>query len=348
VNEELRAWVAEEVGPIEATAPIGSGASRQIWRVDTATGPWVVRVDTGDGPVAGTALDLAREAVVYAALRDTDLPIPRLRAVEPAGRALLMELVAGGDALGALGEQERAAVGRDYLGWLGRLHLLEPDELDLGSWPRPTTGPEHALLDVELWAGIGAARADGWMAPATGFALEWLRVHAPAAPSRTSLCHGDAGPGNFLFRDEAVTALLDWEFAHLGDPHDDLAWVAVRNHLLGRPLEPRHAFVRWQEVTGLAVDPALLEYYRVLVLVRMAISCDATLAWRGGVEDDAIRTQVLLRPWLGQAVAAALHLAGCTDAELAAVQAVADATLAASPHAGLLALIPPLEPLEGP
>ena len=349
MNHDIRAWVETEVGPVTGVAAIGSGASREIWRVDTADGPWVARVDTGTGPVAGTALDLAREAVVYGALRGSGLPVPQLRAVEPAGRALLMDLVAGEDGLAGVGDDaRRAAISRDYLGWLGRLHLLDPDRLDLPGWARPATGPDHALLDLDLWSTICAERATGWTGPATPFALDWLGAHAPATASRTSLCHGDAGPGNFLFAWDEVSALLDWEFAHLGDPHDDLAWVAVRNHLLGRPMELLDAYARWQQVTGLTVEPARLEYYRVLVLVRMAISCDATVAWKGGVEDDSIRTQVLLRPWLGLAITTALAMAGCDDPELPSVHQAAEDALAASPHAALLAMIPPLQPLEGP
>lgn len=48
------------------------------------------------------------------------------------------------------------------------------------------------------------------------------------------LVHGDFGPNNVLIDPEtfAVTALLDWEFAHLGDAIEDLAWCEwiVRTH----------------------------------------------------------------------------------------------------------------------
>ena len=348
MNDDVRAWVEAEVGALGAIVRIGSGASREIWRVETSEGPLVARVDTGTGPVAGTALDLRREAVVYAALRDRGLPIPRLRAVEPAGRALLMDLVEGGEALGEVADADRrGAISRDYLSWLGRLHGLDPADLELPGWALPVDGPDHARLDLELWSSICDERAAGWTMPPTRFALAWLGSHAPGTASRTSLCHGDAGPGNFLYGDRAVTAMLDWEFAHVGDPHDDLAWVAVRNHLLGRPMDLGDAFAAWQRVTGLPIEPERLEYYRVLVLVRMAISCDATIAWKGGVEDDTIRTQVLLRPWLGVALTNALSMAGCGDPDLAAVHRGATDALAASPHAALLAMIPPLEPLKG-
>jgi hypothetical protein len=45
--------------------------------------------------------------------------------------------------------------------------------------------------------------------------------------------HGDFGPQNLLFdADFAVAGLLDWEFAHLGEEVEDLAWAEwiVRMH----------------------------------------------------------------------------------------------------------------------
>jgi aminoglycoside phosphotransferase (APT) family kinase protein len=51
----------------------------------------------------------------------------------------------------------------------------------------------------------------------------------------TVLVHGDFGPQNMLFDltgSGRVTAVLDWEFAHLGQPIEDLAWAEwiVRMH----------------------------------------------------------------------------------------------------------------------
>jgi aminoglycoside phosphotransferase len=48
------------------------------------------------------------------------------------------------------------------------------------------------------------------------------------------LVHGDFGPNNVLLDPDTckVTAVVDWEFAHLGDPVEDLAWCEwiVRTH----------------------------------------------------------------------------------------------------------------------
>jgi tRNA A-37 threonylcarbamoyl transferase component Bud32 len=63
---------------------------------------------------------------------------------------------------------------------------------------------------------------------AAGRTLRDLQTSLPG------LVHGDYGPQNLLFDVTAweVSAVLDWEFAHQGDPIDDLAWAEwiVRMH----------------------------------------------------------------------------------------------------------------------
>jgi aminoglycoside phosphotransferase (APT) family kinase protein len=64
-------------------------------------------------------------------------------------------------------------------------------------------------------------------------------AHIPAASHSVVFVHGDYGPNNLLLdRDaRAVTAVVDWEWAHAGDPVEELAWCEwiVRMH------HPRHA-----------------------------------------------------------------------------------------------------------
>jgi aminoglycoside phosphotransferase (APT) family kinase protein len=39
--------------------------------------------------------------------------------------------------------------------------------------------------------------------------------------------HDDYRIGNFLEREKKITAILDWELTHFGDPHEDLAWALM-------------------------------------------------------------------------------------------------------------------------
>lgn len=345
LRDDLVAWVAEATGAaVVEASPIGTGSSRRTWGVDLDDGRrFVVREDTGSGPASGTPLDLAREAAVYAALDGSELPVPALLAAAPDGSALLFERATGAADLKSLSDAERDAVVQHYLRCLGRLHLLDPRRLHLGPLAVPETGPDHALLDVALWQSIHDGVDAAWRTPLASFALEWLRAKPPATATRTSLCHGDAGPLNFLHHGGVVTAMLDWEFAHVGDPLDDLAWVAVRNDMVRAGADVPNAFRAWREVTAADLDPRRLEYYRALVLARMLVSCDATVRWFDGVETAESRTQILLRPLLATCIGQALRRAGCTDPSLAALERGAAAAWAASPLVAAFGEEPVLE-----
>jgi aminoglycoside phosphotransferase (APT) family kinase protein len=351
VNGALRAdlvtWVEGDAGAaVTEASVIGKGSSRRTWGVRLDDGRVVVvREDTGAGPMAGTPLDLRREATVYRALTGRGLPVPALLGVAPDGTAVLLEHAPGTAELKTADPDEQAAAARDYLRQLGRLHGLDVAGLDLGPLVVPDDGPAHALVDVDLWRSIQAGVPERFSTPAGTFALDWLAAHPPPVATRTSLCHGDAGPLNFLYEDGAVTAMVDWEFAHVGDPVDDLAWVAVRNQVLRSGIDLPSVFAVWAETTGCDVDPGRLEYYRALVLVRMLVSCDATVRWTDGVETDDNRTQVLLRPYLARMVCEALRRAGCDDPELAAVTDEAQRWWSSSPLVPVFGAEPVLDEL---
>ncbi|HBY95564.1 MAG TPA: phosphotransferase family protein, partial [Chloroflexi bacterium] len=48
-----------------------------------------------------------------------------------------------------------------------------------------------------------------------------------------TLIHGDFRVGNLLVTPDRLTGVLDWEFTHVGDPLEDLAWPLVRDWHFG-------------------------------------------------------------------------------------------------------------------
>jgi len=68
---------------------------------------------------------------------------------------------------------------------------------------------------------------------ARGHAAGVLRSCGRLLPS-LPMVHGDYGPQNMLFDPDTleVTGVLDWEWAHHGDPIEDLAWAEwiIRTH----------------------------------------------------------------------------------------------------------------------
>jgi aminoglycoside phosphotransferase (APT) family kinase protein len=234
--------------------------------------------------MAGSELSLAREAEVYRALAGSGVRIPHLHAVAPDGSALLVDRAAGTHELGGPAEIIEQVLD-DYIDAIADLHTLDPAGMDLPSFRRPVDGPGHAREELDLWEGILRSRTKrDW--PLAHWVIRWLRLRAPAQVERTVLCHGDVGPGNFMHEGGKVTALLDWEFSHVGDPMDDLAWWVFRGHdFKGNCGDVAAQLRRWSGRTGLPVDARRVEYYRILVMLRWLVSVAAALdAATGGMD----------------------------------------------------------------
>ena len=352
LERELRGFVLANVdGEITSWERPGTGSSRltvlaDVTRPDGSIAQVVVRHDSGDGPNSGTDIDLAHEAAVYRALTDQPVRIPRLVAEADDGMTLLIERVHGSETFGAIADDaQRAAVANDFARALAELHSIDARHLTLPGVRLPADASEHATLDLERWAGIARARVPS-PSPIIEPAVAWLRTHAPRHVERTVLCHGDAGAGNFLFEGERVTALLDWEFAHVGDPLDDIAWIGIRSHLLGGSDEMHAALATWTRHSGLTLDADRVRYYRGLVLLRMTIACEVGLAHARDTGAMDATTYELLLPYLSSLLPHALIAAGCDDRAIAAIAKDADAALAE--HPVLAGLTKPLAPFEVP
>jgi aminoglycoside phosphotransferase (APT) family kinase protein len=111
--------------------------------------------------------------------------------------------------------------------------------------------------------------------PVIAAALGWLEANAPES-DRVTLVHGDFRTGNFLFEDApAITAMLDWELAHLGDPMEDVGWASMKfwsgAGLVGGLVEPEEFYRRYEEASGIPVDRDRVFFYQVLGNVKMAV-----------------------------------------------------------------------------
>ena len=113
--------------------------------------------------------------------------------------------------------------------------------------------------------------------PAIELGLRWLELHRPTAAAR-SLLHGDFRTGNLMVGDRGITAVLDWECAHLGDPAEDLGWLCTRSWRFDRPDLPVGGFGQIDDLLdGYAargdrrVTGEEVRYWQVFGLIRWAI-----------------------------------------------------------------------------
>lgn len=269
--QDLADWAAAAIGGrVTEWDRVGGGNSRTTF-LATLTGaagavPIVVRAERGDGPFAETALSLAREAAVYRALEGSGVAAPSLLAVADDDAAIALSRVPGAEDWGD-------RVLEDLLAELAKLHRADTAPLlAAGFAPR-------ALADLDLWKSVATQRVTV-PSPFLEFAFDFLRRSFPGEPERLVFCHGDVGPGNFLHDGERLTALLDWEFSHLGDPIDDLAWITVRAAMFGVELPEFGDRVRhgYAAAAGVELDPARLAYWQAVVVLRNLVTCLASVS----------------------------------------------------------------------
>jgi aminoglycoside phosphotransferase (APT) family kinase protein len=67
--------------------------------------------------------------------------------------------------------------------------------------------------------------------PAIEWGFRWIdgQIEQLRQPDRQPcVVHGDFRIGNMLYDEEGLTAILDWEGTHIGEPEEDIAWVCTR------------------------------------------------------------------------------------------------------------------------
>jgi aminoglycoside phosphotransferase (APT) family kinase protein len=271
---EIVGWIESSAeGRVARLVRLPGGNRREAWLVDVASETTLkklfLRYDPADPEKSDDYFSLRREAEFYAALAPTAVAIPRLIGLHPSGGAMLTERVEGESSYMRIASADaKQAVALDLM-----RHLVSLHKVDLNSLASLPQDPRTSILDctthqIAIWEKL--YRETDSIDPLIEYALRWLLKNIPAVKGLPRLVHGDAGPGNFLFSKNKVTALIDWELAHLGDPLEDLAWLSMRT-----TLEPFPDFVaclrEYEAEMGEPVDLGRVRYHRVFVQWHVAI-----------------------------------------------------------------------------
>jgi aminoglycoside phosphotransferase (APT) family kinase protein len=274
--DDLVSWI-EEIGGgrVVLADRMPGGARKEAWFIDleVADGTMAscfLRYDRSDPERTKDPWTLHREATVYLALQDGPVPVPRVLGVHPVHQAMLSERVQGGNWFSRIVDaDEQVATARDFMTKLAALHSLDAATLDLPAFP-PVAGVAEAVVgELDEWDAVLAARG-GTPDPALAFSLRWLRHHIPDYDGPPVLVQGDTGPGNFMYLDGGVTAVVDWELAHLGDPMDDIAWLSLRATQEPFPDFPTR-LREYEALSGNLIDEARVRYYQVMAETKLQV-----------------------------------------------------------------------------
>ena len=282
LDPALEAWVIEVTGASRLTVHRGvGGASRAGHAIDahfpdgSVVELWL-RSDPGFGPQSTTLYSLPREAAVYRALGPTPVRVAALVAAHPTEPAFLMARVEGASRFAQIADpDEQLAVAQQFMEQLATLHRLDPTRSTCPSSGVPGSVREHVLDEIAEWETQYDAAGGG--VPVITLAFAWLRAQVPDDGDwPVVLVQGDTGPGNFMYSGAELVAITDWELAHWGDLHDDLAWILVRDTLERFP-DLAARLRDYETASGLRIDPDRLAYFRVLAQLRATIGTLAGL-----------------------------------------------------------------------
>lgn len=116
--------------------------------------------------------------------------------------------------------------------------------------------------------------------PALEWGLRWVLLQDWADDAPGVFCHRDFRTGNFLYDPQrwTLSGILDWEFAGISDPHEDLGWFCARcwrfgsDRLEAGGVGARAAFVQAYELaSGQQVDHRRLLAWEIMAHIRWAL-----------------------------------------------------------------------------
>lgn len=192
-----------------------------------------------------------------------------------------------------IGAQWRREIGDQFLRHLVEIHSLDCRVDTLPAYSVPDADSQQAARrQIDWWTRVwqeDAVHPNPLVAVIDG----WLRDNIPPCDEYV-FCHNDYRSGNYLIDEEkrCISAILDWELAHFGDFHDDVAGTIVKvlGHLdengqfLVSGLMTRQEFLdRYEAMSGRTIDRKKLHYYEVLQNFKSLVIIMAT-AYRVAIE----------------------------------------------------------------
>ncbi len=240
-----------------------------------------VLVLRGDPPPGHSMIDTDRdyEWMVLDALTELpEIPIPAARYYDGTGeqlgtKAIVMDHVHGGSLQSIIEDTEDWGEHPERLARLwGTIHTITPDRLP-DAMPSPASYESRVDELLGMWWDTERNGINN--DPVLRYATAWLEANRPP-PLPMRLCHGDPQAPNVMVDDDGEYQLVDWEFATIGDPREDLGWYNLYSNVSGPNLyaaDPDRFLEAYREVTGFdeaAVNELTVGYFSILGSVRIA------------------------------------------------------------------------------
>jgi len=231
--------------------------------------------------------DVSVEYLVLSALQDTGILIPETYWYEPDPDVFerpfyAMEKVDGevltvpprAEEEGFPDDTQRTSLAKDFMSNIIGIHTCDWKSLGLDFLGDPGPGKGSAVKQIEYWENV-IDRAGYRNHPIVALAANWLKANIPENDT-VVLVHGDYRTGNYISKNNRIRAILDWEMVHLGDPHEDLAYIFIPvfrspppKYLASHLISEEEFIEIYEAETGMKVDQKKIGYYDCLIAFKV-------------------------------------------------------------------------------
>ncbi len=260
--------------------PLTGGANSSTWRLDLDIAgdqrQLILRRSSAAGRLSA-ALDKTTEARVQQAAAAAGVPVAEVAFVldeqDGLGEGYAMAHLPGESIPRKILRDPAFATARSRMTHqcgeiAAAIHAVEDVDLPL------LDAATQLRLFREVYADLGQPL------PVFELAMRWLGQRCGPTP-RPALVHGDFRLGNFLVDpDSGITAVLDWELAHRGDPLEDLGWLCVNSWRFGareRPVggfgQRDELFAAYEQASRRPVDPRRVRFWEIFGTLKWGIMC---------------------------------------------------------------------------
>ncbi|MBK6412004.1 phosphotransferase family protein [Sphingopyxis sp.] len=293
----LSAFMVRTVGPggVSGLIRLSGGANMESWAFDWVGGAYVLRRAPSADYMAGRPYGHADEAALVIAAHDAGVKAPEVVGVltdsDGMGTGYVMRRVIAEVNPAKILADPPPSLLTDLGRELARIHAI----------PAATIPAAIPLMDTAAaLAELKARFFDyGGDRPVIALAIKWCEDHLPP-PADPVLVHGDYRMGNIMVDADGLAVVLDWELAHRGDAHEDLAFGCMTVWRFGRIDQSAFGvgslddyFAAYEAAGGGAVDRERFHFWLVYRTLWWALGClQMGQAWRSGADPTVERVVV--------------------------------------------------------
>lgn len=228
-----------------------------IIRIDGVDKNIHVRAEKGQnyqGP-----LSLEEEAKVHHILEHHGIPVPHVYGMLDDPLAIVMDFLPGQINLAtAQSDAARKNIRQQYIEALAKMHCIPVQEFSEIGLKLPVGAEQIALNLYAPCEKIYRQKMEDRPFALMEFIWQWVQQNIPA--HRNSLAFISADSGQFLFQEDQLTGLIDFEVGYIGDPLAEFAGMRLRDST--EPLGDIGGLMdQYESLTGDKLDKQSIEYH---------------------------------------------------------------------------------------